>query len=239
MLTFQNNDLTIRDTLKGTVDWLTAQSKHTEPQTQVKPETLDFLNLHVSQLTAKIENIKERIKTLDNKIENQFSDMKQVGYRLHSVFIHRGQATFGHYWIYIRDFKNNVYRMYNDQTIKEVPESEIFSDNEENTATPYFLVFIRADLADKLVDSVVRDVADDDEEISFGPSANDQLSGQTKASSSFSQASTVVASSEPSSGSANVEKTISSIEADPMPPSYAQIAAMSAVQGTSPSPTQE
>lgn len=162
--------------MKGTVEWLTVQSQRPEPSTSVKPETLEFLNLHLSQLTSKISTIKERIETLEKQIENQFSDLKKVGYRLHSVFIHRGQATFGHYWIYIRDFKNKVYRMYNDQTIKEVPESEVFNDNEENTATPYFLVFLREDLTEQLSSAVVREVVEEDNE-NF---SNEQLPKQTE-----------------------------------------------------------
>lgn len=171
--------------------------------------------------------------------------MKKVGYRLHSVFIHRGQATFGHYWIYIRDFKNKLYRMYNDQTITEVPESEVFNDNEDNAATPYFLVFIREDLTDQMVASVVRDVMEEEDEdlissASTMPPSSGNSSGQTKTDSSLSQASTIVASSDlgseplpvysnfvaPSTGEAEI---VASTSQDPAPAekmSYAQIAAV-------------
>lgn len=74
-----------------------------------------------------------------------------------------GQASFGHYWIYIRDFERKIYRKYNDQRITEVPESEVMLDTTDGgTANPYFLVFIREDLAEQMVESVVRDCEDDE-----------------------------------------------------------------------------
>lgn len=199
---------------------------------------------------------------LETMIENQFSDMKKVGYRLHSAFIHRGQATFGHYWIYIRDFKNKVYRMYNDQTITEVSESEVLGTGEETTATPYFLVFIREDLTNEMVDSVVRDVWEPEEEViatsSGAPSDRSDGLPDLKPDSTLSQASTAVPSSEPntdaimasapSSGSLPEEPellmedliedpVVESSAPTPAPFSYAQIAAGSASQRDSPTPS--
>ncbi|ANB14285.1 Ubp2p [Sugiyamaella lignohabitans] len=100
--------------------------------------------------------ITNRLAELDEAVKNQFSDMKKIGYRIHSVFVHRGQATFGHYWIYINDMKQGVFRKYNDEYVTEVPYSEVFDDREDNTATPYFLVFVREDLANEYTDAVVR-----------------------------------------------------------------------------------
>lgn len=51
--------------------------------------------------------------------------------------------------------------MYNDQKITEVSESEVFQQNGESTATPYFLVFLREDLTEQLVDAVVRGFRDE------------------------------------------------------------------------------
>lgn len=160
-----SNGLSIRDTLASTKNWLKMQAASTDPIAEPKPETIEFLTRHTEELGRKIETIRTNIADLEQKIENQFKGMHKVGYRLHSVFIHRGQATFGHYWIYIRDFRGKVYRMYNDQRVTEVSESEIFQLEEGNTATPYFLVFIKEDAVEKLTCAVLRDIdetVDDD-----------------------------------------------------------------------------
>lgn len=134
---------------------------------KVSTETISFLKRHTNQLQTKIKKIESKIKSLEEKVEYQFSGMKSAGYKLHSVFIHRGQASFGHYWIYIRDFKRGIYRVYNDKTISEVPESEVTGNEiKDPEATPYFVTYIREDLVDSLVDTVVRkiEVNDDDNE---------------------------------------------------------------------------
>lgn len=59
-------------------------------------------------------------------------------------------ASYGHYWIYIRDPKNNVYRKYNDEIVSEVTIEEVFNFAEGNTATPYYLTFIKDDLLDQI-----------------------------------------------------------------------------------------
>lgn len=141
---------------------------------KVSTETISFLKRHTNQLQTKIKKIESKIKSLEEKVEYQFSGMKSAGYKLHSVFIHRGQASFGHYWIYIRDFKRGIYRVYNDKTISEVPESEVTgNDIKDPEATPYFVTYIREDLVDSLVDTVVRkiEVNDDDSESNDNHSA--------------------------------------------------------------------
>lgn len=109
-----------------------------------------------------MSNVNSLQAELKKKIQTQFEDLQNVGYRCHSIFVHRGQASFGHYWIYINDFKNKIFRKYNDEYVTEVPYKEVFDDNEENTATPYFLVFIREDMSESYSEAVVRDVSVND-----------------------------------------------------------------------------
>lgn len=107
--------------------------------------------------------IDARIKDLTANISSQFVDKRELPYRLQSVFIHVGSATFGHYWIYIRDFVNNLWRKYNDESVSAVTDlSPIFDqDPSDRPPTPYFLVYVRENLKDRLVDPVCRNVAED------------------------------------------------------------------------------
>lgn len=52
-----------------------------------------------------------------------------------------GSATFGHYWIYIYDYQNKIFRKYNDGYVTKVSdESEVFTHDDNNhPPTPYFL----------------------------------------------------------------------------------------------------
>ena len=84
-------------------------------------------------------------------------DQRNVCYRLHSVFIHRGGATSGHYWIYIYDFERKIWRKYNDGYVTKVDATEIFGrDHLMPPATPYFLTYIKDGLQDQLISCVHR-----------------------------------------------------------------------------------
>lgn len=99
---------------------------------------------------------------MNTSINSQFTDLRNLPYRLHSVFIHRGYVSSGHYWIYIYDFAKEIWRKYNDGYVTEVKDTrEIFDrDPADRPATPYFLVYVRDDLKHMLVDSVCRDIVE-------------------------------------------------------------------------------
>ena len=95
-------------------------------------------------------------------INSQFNDLRKVPYRLQSVFIHRGFVHSGHYWIYIRDFKANIWRKYNDGYVTEVKDTkEIFEQElSDRPATSYFVVYVKDELKDQLVNPVCRDIVE-------------------------------------------------------------------------------
>jgi ubiquitin carboxyl-terminal hydrolase 25/28 len=85
--------------------------------------------------------------------------MREHEYNLQTVFIHRGESGGGHYWIYIYDFKNDIWREYNDERVTEVVDRKrIFEHSSQAGGTPYYLAYVRAADKDDLVDAVYRDV---------------------------------------------------------------------------------
>ena len=116
-----------------------------------------FLQLFMTTHSVPIV-IDAQIKTLSTNVQSQFSDLRTLPYRLHSVFIHRGYVNSGHYWIYIHDFVKKVWRKYNDGYVTEVKDvKEIFErEAETRPATPYFLVYIHDSLKTELVEPVCR-----------------------------------------------------------------------------------
>lgn len=136
----------------------------------VAPSTIEFLEKHLAQFKLKQSSIRAEIALLESKLDHQFDDMRRVGYKLHSVFIHRGQATFGHYWVHIHDFKTNVYRTYNDKIVSEANADEVLGNAPKGSmsikdaeATAYYVTYVREDNV-SLVDAVVRDIVEEEEE---------------------------------------------------------------------------
>ena len=103
-----------------------------------------------------------KIRDLKSQIASQFNDLRNNAYRLQSVFIHRGFHNSGHYWIYIYDFTKQIWRNYNDGYVTEIKDTrEIFEQEPGNRpATPYFLVYVKDESKDDLVDSVCRNVVE-------------------------------------------------------------------------------
>lgn len=113
-------------------------------QIEKKTDLAQQLDGIVSEIDRELSQLYHGITQLESKISHQFDDFKSIGYSLFAVFIHRGEASYGHYWIYIKDrHKSGIWRKYNDETITEVPENEVFNFSEGNTATPYFLVYVK------------------------------------------------------------------------------------------------
>ena len=70
-----------------------------------------------------------------------------------------GSVSFGHYWIYIYDFKEKTWRKYNDEYVTAVTDpKEVFEHlDSNNPATPYFLVFVREQETERgIVEAVQR-----------------------------------------------------------------------------------
>ena len=123
-----------------TSDVLESQGIHTEN----KELLIEQLNNALKSVDTELSQLYNSIIALESKIGYQFDKFQDIGYSLFAVFIHRGEASYGHYWVYIKDFeKDGIWRKYNDETVTEVPQLEVFNFTESNTATPYFLVYVR------------------------------------------------------------------------------------------------
>ena len=165
------------DVLKATHDYLQQLSKlDDEDPIEVAPMLIQALEDAAQEAKDELEcklisvsdrwvtdwttGIDSQINDLNSNIASQFNDREyqQIPYRLQSVFIHRGFHNSGHYWIYIYDFANKLWRKYNDGYVTEVKDvKEIFvQEPGERPATPYFLVYVKEDLIESLVDAVCR-----------------------------------------------------------------------------------
>lgn len=145
------------------------------------------LHTVASKLRQELSNLEVEIKNINTQLSELFSPYRCVPYRLHAVFIHRGTAVGGHYWVYICDFSSSsapnltspyfqtgtssnngggTWRCYNDSSVTPVadPEKTIFSEEIINNpgihrATPNLLIYVREDKKEQIVDAVHRHVA--------------------------------------------------------------------------------
>ena len=144
-----NHGMTTKDVLKTTRDYLKSDAVQLL-QVTTDMNTLEVLDTEIERLEKQMVSTNDELELLQRKINDQFAGFNKVGYSIFAIFIHRGQASYGHYFIYIRDPKANVYRKYNDEIVSEVPVEEIFNFAEGNTATPYYLTFVKDELLDKI-----------------------------------------------------------------------------------------
>ncbi|KAI9717372.1 MAG: hypothetical protein M1812_004724 [Candelaria pacifica] len=160
VLTHTDIDVDLPEVLDMTQGYLMElQSSEDDDVVMVNPDVLQTLNDKAAGMRRELELIETEIMHLNTSITSQFTDLRALSYRLHSVFIHRGSVSFGHYWIYIYDFKKDIWRKYNDSYVTEVKNRrEVFEQEAVNPATPYFLVYVRETDIDRLVEPVCREL---------------------------------------------------------------------------------
>ncbi|GAA5867533.1 hypothetical protein JCM1840_002542 [Sporobolomyces johnsonii] len=123
----------------------------------VTPELAEETAMEANDLESEISALRQRVVELRSEIEQIWERGEKAPYELVSVFIHRGTASSGHYFIYQRDSRNpRRWLKYNDSLITEVDRDEIFRETTGDT-NGYFLVYCRKDRLDA-IESIKREV---------------------------------------------------------------------------------
>jgi ubiquitin carboxyl-terminal hydrolase 25/28 len=113
----------------------------------------------IGEVAIELDNISSQIAILKQKLREQFTKLTKYEYKLQTVFIHRGESGGGHYWIYLYDFENDIWREYNDDHVSIIKDrNRIFNPEPGQTGTPYYLAYVRSADKQDLVDAVVREV---------------------------------------------------------------------------------
>ncbi|KAF2641325.1 cysteine proteinase [Massarina eburnea CBS 473.64] len=151
---------------------LSRENPDSEPEAMDTAETTTgelsgLLRQRAEDLRPQIEELEERMSKLEEEIDNVFTHSQDHPYRLHAIFMHAGGATSGHYWIFIHDFQNKIWRKYNDEYVDEVTEEEVHRRVETaNPAISTGIVYVREDVALTHTEAVCRRI----------PESNDQVS---------------------------------------------------------------
>lgn len=166
-------DVPVEDALHGTKDFLQWLGDEEVSDIVINPDLASTLEERANEISNEMEAISNEISSLKLKLQEQFTDLRQHRYRLQAVFIHRGTNAYGHYWIYIYDFAHDIWREYNDERVSVVEDrTRIFGQTGTGGATPYYLVYVRDEDKNDIVDAVCRDLH---EETPAGPDEMVQL----------------------------------------------------------------
>ncbi|RGP79988.1 ubiquitin carboxyl-terminal hydrolase 2 [Fusarium longipes] len=88
------------------------------------------------------ERMKFELRETTEDVEKYHAELRNSPYRLHAVICHRGSLSSGHYWVWIFDFEQNVWRKYNDSNV-EVKHSTDEVLKTFSSGEPYFLCYVR------------------------------------------------------------------------------------------------
>ncbi|KAI8057395.1 hypothetical protein BDF21DRAFT_440923 [Thamnidium elegans] len=154
---FKNLNFPVPDLLEAARQVLSQVAiDETEEFRNKKQIALQVLAKEAEEKRQIIQSNIEKMQEFRSKIKDQYSDYKKLAYKLHAVFIHQGQANYGHYWIYILDHDENQWWKYNDSMVSKVNESEVYHDTTGSTANPYFLVYVDQNRVNEYVETIVK-----------------------------------------------------------------------------------
>ncbi|POS86499.1 hypothetical protein EPUL_001144, partial [Erysiphe pulchra] len=155
----ETKETALPNALMVTREWINEINKDPIDGIPINADLPRLLDIRINELTAEIDKIKNRIVVLKEKLQNQFIDMREHEYTLHAVFIHQGEVGGGHYWVYIYDAINDIWRQYNDETVSEVRNRDyIFKHESVGGGSPYYVVYVQSSIQKELVDPVCRNV---------------------------------------------------------------------------------
>jgi ubiquitin carboxyl-terminal hydrolase 25/28 len=156
-------DMDLADTVQNTASFIHGLAVESRQESgsllpTPPPELADDLTEKATSLKQELADIDVEMKQIESEIDSIFKDCNDVPYRLHAVFMHRGSQTGGHYWIYIYDFQNSMWRKYNDDTVDVADLDEVLKlEAGKAPAASTGIVYVREDMVDSLTQAVMRE----------------------------------------------------------------------------------
>ena len=136
----KDTDQPIDESLRHLREWLSGEYVRTE----LKPtdRMLTGLAEEADKAEAEMVQLVERMVEIKCEIDDVWRGQRQAQFGLAAVFIHRGTASSGHYYVYLKNREDGLWYKYNDATITPVEKSEVFrqaSEGAKADTNAYFL----------------------------------------------------------------------------------------------------
>ncbi|PKI84215.1 ubiquitinyl hydrolase 1 [Malassezia vespertilionis] len=112
------------DTLQTALDAL----KDTAPPplaSLLDAERIAELGSSADELRKEAASIRTKLHEHRTALHVLWADEQRVGYRLASVFMHRGEASHGHFFVDQRDFATDAWVLFNDNRVHTIPFAEV------------------------------------------------------------------------------------------------------------------
>jgi ubiquitin C-terminal hydrolase len=115
-----------------------------DKESSLAQELAKDIRVSIQKLKDEIASIQTKIISIQTLINDFYSDMKNIEYKLHAVFIHEGDAEYGHYWLYLWNQKQSQWLKYNDSVVTRVSESVVFQDTTGKNMNVVALGYVKA-----------------------------------------------------------------------------------------------
>ena len=106
------------------------------------------------EVEQQVEELQRGISSLEEQLDKIYDDpfLTRIPYKLHAVVVHEGQASGGHYWVYIHNPASDAWMKFNDVQVCESKWEEVLQDSigGQNNASAYCLMYIDESRFDKL-----------------------------------------------------------------------------------------
>mmetsp|Transcript_17901 Transcript_17901/g.30438 ORF Transcript_17901/g.30438 Transcript_17901/m.30438 type:complete len:723 (+) Transcript_17901:935-3103(+) len=117
--------------------------------------TVQLLKKFSMQLGDQVSTMEKQLQDLKQSVKSAYGqqDLQQHEYHLHSVCVHDGNASSGHYYSLIYDRFEKKWRKYSDIKVTEVTEEEVLQismGDGKSWQTAYWLVYVNSEIAGDL-----------------------------------------------------------------------------------------
>ncbi|KAI1756114.1 cysteine proteinase [Xylaria castorea] len=128
------------------------------------PETSNFSNL-LWEAGQRMDMADfEELHELRREAADAFDSIEKHKYCLHAMICHGGGMNAGHYWVWVRDFRNQVWYKYNDSLVtKDSRHTQQVIDELNNSGDPYYVAYVRDESKDELVEVPQRAQREEDD----------------------------------------------------------------------------
>lgn len=96
------------------------------------------------------------MKALELEKSQIFSKLTKNAYHLFGVFIHEGEANFGHFWLFLYDTQNDRWLKYNDSLVTHVTEEQVFANTTGKTFNALSLIYVESEKMHAITSLMVR-----------------------------------------------------------------------------------
>ena len=121
-------------------------------------QTLKLMKTMVEQSQLQIEQLERHKERLNEEINSIYATFQNHAYHLHSIFVHEGTDNSGHYYVYIRDPRTNLYKKFSDIHVTEATNEDVWKDSlgEIKTRAAYCLFYVNEDTWQSMVQSTTQ-----------------------------------------------------------------------------------